>query len=244
MNLLVVLSLIALGWSLYRLSDIPKLELLPEPVSMQFPVKTWVAKTRALLIPVPVLVVGISLAHTTTIFTAIRLSVFLIFLIVCFWLDAAYYTTPDWLTVPSFLWAIGAAVIALLLSDQSTMFPPPYPALIGACVGAGTLAIIAWLGEVLLRKPAMGFGDITMAAVIGAHLGEAIRVWVTLLVAIIGGVAFSLPWLALVTQLRKHRGEPAGSFLPLPFAVFLAPATAVTLFFDEMIIGWILLPFK
>ena len=46
-------------------------------------------------------------------------------------------------------------------------FATPYDALIGACVGAGAISIVGWLGEVALRKEAMGFGDVTLMAVSG-----------------------------------------------------------------------------
>ena len=40
--------------------------------------------------------------------------------------------------------------------------------MIGACTGAGAIAIAGWLGEVALQREAMGFGDVTLMAVIGA----------------------------------------------------------------------------
>ena len=52
-------------------------------------------------------------------------------------------------------------------------FANPYDALIGACVGAGAISIIGWLGEVVLKKEAMGFGDVTLMAVVGAAVVRA-----------------------------------------------------------------------
>ena len=40
-------------------------------------------------------------------------------------------------------------------------------AIIGACAGAGAIAIVGWLGEVAMKKEAMGFGDVTLMAVVG-----------------------------------------------------------------------------
>ncbi|MFM9012813.1 MAG: prepilin peptidase, partial [Gemmatimonadota bacterium] len=54
---------------------------------------------------------------------------------------------------------------------SETQFAGPWKALLGACVGAGAIAIVAWIGEVVLRKEAMGQGDITLMAFVGAMVG-------------------------------------------------------------------------
>ena len=62
---------------------------------------------------------------------------------------------------------------ACSVGDSGRIRDLPYDALIGACVGAGAISIVGWLGEVALRKEAMGFGDVTLMAVVGAALGRA-----------------------------------------------------------------------
>ncbi len=52
-------------------------------------------------------------------------------------------------------------------------FASPIDAVFGACVGAGAITIIGWLGEVALKKEAMGFGDTTLMAMVGAALGPS-----------------------------------------------------------------------
>ena len=50
-------------------------------------------------------------------------------------------------------------------------FASPYDALVGACAGAGMIAIVGWLGEVVTKREAMGLGDVTLMAFVGAALG-------------------------------------------------------------------------
>ena len=84
--------------------------------------------------------------------------------------DAKHYLIPDGFTVFGLLWVLATSLVGAYRGDLS-LFASPYDALIGACVGAGALSIAAWLGEVALKKEAMGFGDITLMAVVGGALG-------------------------------------------------------------------------
>ncbi len=70
-------------------------------------------------------------------------------------------------------------------------FAGPYDALIGACAGAGAIAIVGWLGEVALKKEAMGFGDVTLMAVVGGALGPGRALLAIFLGAMAGAIAFA-----------------------------------------------------
>ena len=60
-----------------------------------------------------------------------------------------------------------------LYLGESTPFAGPWDAVLGMCVGAGAVSIVGWLGEVWLKRPAIGFGDVTLMAVVGAAVGPA-----------------------------------------------------------------------
>jgi leader peptidase (prepilin peptidase) / N-methyltransferase len=119
---------------------------------------------------------------------------------------------------------------------------------IGACVGAGAVSIIGWLGEVALKKEAMGFGDVTLMAVVGGAVGPARALLVLFVGAALGAVVFSLVVYPLV-RLRRAR-QPAVAEGPLdeatddmphvPFGVFLAPAAVLTLLWGDPLITWYL----
>ena len=150
--------------------------------------------------------------------------------------DLQHYVIPDGFTVTGFLLAMILPVPALFLGDVGP-FAGPWDALIGACTGAGVIAIVGWLGEVALKKEAMGQGDVTLMAFVGAMVGPARALLVVFVAAAIASVAF----LALVAPVTWWRARRAGTEfeLPLvPFGVFLAPAGLLTLLWGDALIDW------
>ena len=159
--------------------------------------------------------------------------------------DARHYLIPDGFTVFGLLWVFVTALIGTML-NQASPFADPYDAMIGACAGAGAIAIAGWLGEVALKKEAMGFGDVTLMAVIGAAVGPGRALLVVFVGAVIGVVAF-LGVVYPLSRLRRTSAEPqfdlalgdAPAELPhVPFGVFLAPAALATLLWGYDLIGW------
>lgn len=161
--------------------------------------------------------------------------------------DAKHYLIPDGFTVSGLVWVLAASGIGFILGETS-LFATPYDALVGACVGAGAISIVGWLGEVMLKREAMGFGDVTLMAVVGAALG-APRTFLTIFIgALLGAVAFVAIVYPLV-RLRAGRGQEqtelaigrARPEMPqVPFGVFLAPAALVALLWGQPLIDWYL----
>jgi leader peptidase (prepilin peptidase) / N-methyltransferase len=169
-------------------------------------------------------------------FLALRVAIFATILLGIAVTDAKHYLIPDGFTVFGFFWLLVAAGIAWGLGD-GTLFARPWDALLGACVGAGAIAITGWLGEVAMKKEAMGFGDVTLMAMVGAALGPG-RALLTIFVgALIGAVVF-VGIVYPISWLRSRRSD-AGFEPPLvPFGVFLAPAALVTLLWGNDLIRW------
>jgi leader peptidase (prepilin peptidase)/N-methyltransferase len=179
-------------------------------------------------------------------FTALRLAVFLTILTGVVLTDLRHYLIPDGFTVSGLLWTLGTALVAPFVGD-GTLFAGPYDALIGACTGAGLIAIIGWLGEAALKREAMGMGDMTLMAFVGAALGPARSIATVFLGATIGAVVF-LAVVYPIAVLRRGRvasqtelalgGDPGSFAMPLvPFGVFLAPAAAIMLLWGDRVIG-------
>ena len=130
---------------------------------------------------------------------------------------------------------------------ESEIFAGPFDALVGACAGAGLIAIVGWLGEAALGREAMGMGDMTLMAFVGAALGPARSIATVFVGATIGAVAF-LAIVYPIAMLRRGRAAPQTELqlgtgqesprLPLvPFGVFLAPAAAVMLIWGDRLLG-------
>ena len=178
-------------------------------------------------------------------FTAVRVAAFGTIMLGIAITDARHYVIPDGFTVFGLLFVLVTAMVSSLRGEV-TPFATPWDALVGACAGAGAIAIVGWLGEVVLKKEAMGFGDVTLMAVVGAALGPGRSLLVIFLGAAVGAITFLLVVYPIV-RLRGARGE-AQMELPLearqvampqvPFGVFLAPAAVLALVFGQQLLDW------
>lgn len=168
--------------------------------------------------------------------------------------DARRMVIPDGFTVFLLVWAIVTSIVSRN-PGAVTLFASPYEAFVGACAGAGAVAIIGWLGELAFKKEAMGFGDVTMMAGVGAALGPERALMTVVLGALVGAVA-SVLVLAPLAWVRHRAGTGAGTgrgvvggstegeeggafeLPPVPFGVFLAPAALAALLAGDRMIAW------
>ncbi len=181
-------------------------------------------------------------------FTAFRVAVLATVLLGISITDAKHFLIPDGFTVFGVFFVLLTSFVALYLGE-SFPFAGPWDAVIGMCVGAGAISIVGWLGEVWLKRPAMGFGDVTLMAVVGAAVGPTRA----LLTIFIGAVIAPIVLLGVVYPLSA-RGladdagqtelalEASGGWRKreLPFGVFLAPAALIALLWGDTIIAWYL----
>ena len=180
-------------------------------------------------------------------FTAVRVAVFGTVLLGVAMTDLQTYLIPDGFTLFGLGWTLLTAILAFFLG-QSSLFAGPYEALIGACAGAGMIAIVGWLGEVALKREAMGLGDVTLMAFIGGALGPQRAIMTVFVASALGavtflGVVYPITWLRR-THTRDQTelalgGAPFAAPL-VPFGVFLAPAAMLTLLWGETWLGWLL----
>lgn len=167
-------------------------------------------------------------------FTAGRVAMLLTVLFGIAVTDAKSYLIPDGFTVFGLIWVLVTAFISLFVNEVG-LFAGPYEAIIGACVGAGAVAIAGWIGEIVLKKEAMGFGDVTLMAVVGAAVGPNRALMTIFIGALLGavvfvGVVYPIVWL-------RARGAKTEFSPPLiPFGVFLAPAAVIALFWGDSFI--------
>ena len=131
--------------------------------------------------------------------------------------DCKYKLIPDSISV-------GGIVAGLLIS----LVPggvTPLQSLIGAVVAGGGLYLLGWIATKVLKKDAMGFGDVKLLAGYGALMGVTGAVE-TLLVAALLGILVMVPYgvLAAKKSAQNKNSEEAGQ---IPFGPFLAIAAPV-----------------
>jgi leader peptidase (prepilin peptidase)/N-methyltransferase len=181
-------------------------------------------------------------------FTAFRVAVFATVLLGIAITDAKHFLIPDGFTVFGVFFMLLSAFVALYLGEAEP-FARPWDAILGMCVGAGAISIVGWLGEVWLKRPAMGFGDVTLMAVVGAAVGPP-RALLTIFIAavlapiILLGVVYPLSARGLADDKGQTELplEASGGWRKreLPFGVFLAPAALIALLCGDAIIEWYL----
>jgi leader peptidase (prepilin peptidase)/N-methyltransferase len=202
--------------------------------------------------PIVELLVGLiwldAYGHFGMSFTAFRVAVFVTVLLGIAITDAKHFVIPDGFTVFGLFFVLLTSFIALYLRE-SEPFAGPWDAILGMCVGAGAIAIVGWLGEVWLKRPAMGFGDVTLMAVVGAAVGP-VRSLLTIFIAavlapiVLLGIVYPLSARGLAddkgqTELALELGGEWRK-RELPFGVFLAPAALIALLHGDAIIAWYL----
>jgi len=196
------------------------------PISMQYPVVELLVALGW---------VG-SVLHFGVTFEAIRVAVFGTVLFGIAVTDAKHYLIPDGFTLTGLVLVFAAAIGGLFLNETS-LFATPWAAFLGACVGAGAITIIGWLAEVAMKREAMGFGDTTLMAVVGAALGPE-RALLTIIGGAFVGATFFLLVVGPMIWVKSRRNGTEFAFPDVPFGVFLAPAAMLALLWGDRLIAW------
>lgn len=176
--------------------------------------------------------------------------VFLSILLCATFIDLDHMIIPD-------VFTIGGGVLGLLLSllvpalhgQHSDFFVVDSLRSVvigtqGLLVGSGLVLWIALVAEAILRKDAMGFGDVKFVGAIGAFCG-----WQGAIFAIFGGAIVGTAWFlialiwqkvagkaaAIAPKAETAEGEPAdlGFGVQVPFGPMLAIAGAMYFLFFE-----------
>ena len=151
-------------------------------------------------------------------------------LIVITFIDLDFQIIPDRITLPG---------IPLGLLAGSLILPDPFlradllgwkASVIGAVSGFLFYYFIAVAGEKMLKKEAMGGGDIKLMAMLGGFLGWKAVILTTFLGSLFGSVIGIFMMLV--------RGREKGS--QIPFGPFLALGAVVSLFFGQELLIWYL----
>lgn len=207
-----------------------------EPISVMYPMIELVVAVGWLAV----------VRHFGFNLTALRVAVFGTILLGIAMTDARHYLIPDGFTLFGLVFVLVTAVIAFFRGETG-VFATPYDALVGACAGAGLIAIVGWLGEVMTKREAMGLGDVTMMAFVGAALGPTKALVTVFLGATLGAVTFAGVVIPVALLRRGHPreqtelalGAPPFETPLVPFGVFLAPAALLTLFWGDALLGWL-----
>ena len=137
-----------------------------------------------------------------------------------FFIDLEHRIIPNQLDLP---WI----AIGLAMSLIPGAFVGWLGSIIGIAVGGGLFFAVLWLGEILFKKEAMGFGDVKFAAMIGAFLGAKNLLLILVLSSFLGSVV----GISLIIFSKKRKASTA-----VPFGPFLVVAAVITIYYGAEII--------
>jgi len=124
-------------------------------------------------------------------------------------------------------YAIGATDVLLHISVPFTKFTfPMLPSIVGIVVCGGAFIALTILATLVFRKPAMGGGDILLAAVIGSVIGVG-PAFSSFLIAIFLGAIIGV----VEIMIRIKRNEENAKAGMIPFGTYMVLGTFIAIFF-------------
>lgn len=120
---------------------------------------------------------------------------------------------------------VGASVIRICIH--------PYPLwnhFVALFVGSGILLVLGVIGEKLLKREAVGGGDVKLYAFIGVMLGIPLTLFSLFAASVFGLLYYLL--LAILNKKTLHR------YMEIPFGPFIAAGALFAYFFGQSILDW------
>lgn len=151
-------------------------------------------------------------------------------LIVIAFIDLDFRIIPDRITLSGI--PLGFIAGSLILTDpfSRSALLGMTNSLIGMASGFVGFYLIALAGSAILKKEAMGGGDIKMMAMVGAVMGWKAVILTTFIGSLVGSIV------GVVLMVFKGKNRHA----KIPFGPFLAFGAVFTLFFSQDILFWYL----
>jgi leader peptidase (prepilin peptidase)/N-methyltransferase len=154
-------------------------------------------------------------------------------LVAATFIDYDLTVIPDEITITGMVIGVGlGTLIPGIRPDPSTATTAAagfWVGIVGLLVGGALTQFVRLAGSFVMRREAMGFGDVTLMAMIGAFLGWQAAV-LTFFLAPFFGLAHALWKLVLYVVKRVTGGQLSSTDREIPFGPYLSMAAAVLVF--------------
>ncbi len=127
--------------------------------------------------------------------------------------DLEHYIIPDRVSYGGIVTGLILSPLIPALHGETSAWPALLAAGIGAAVGSGLLWAVAWIGEKMFKKEAMGLGDVKLLGAIGAWMGWPAVLFTVFVSSLCGSV---VGLFLILTNRREWQSRiPYGPFLAL-----------------------------
>jgi leader peptidase (prepilin peptidase)/N-methyltransferase len=164
-------------------------------------------------------------------------------LLIATFIDFDYYVIPDSVTITGMLLGLGLGTafpgLRAAPAEAATHWNGLLAGLIGWGVGGALVWLVRFVGSVVARREAMGFGDVTLLAMIGAFMGWQFAV-ITFFLAPFFGLAQSVFRLVRIGIKRGFGKQVSQSENEIPFGPYLSMAAVIlVLFWTQIWSHWL-----
>jgi leader peptidase (prepilin peptidase)/N-methyltransferase len=160
-----------------------------------------------------------------------------IYQVLCYWvvvfglvmgsfIDIDHYILPDRVTLGGILLGLICSALLPELHGVTSHLNSFLISLGAACVGFGSLWLVAIVGKLIFKKEAMGFGDVKLMGAIGAFFGFSSILFVLICASFIG----SFFGIACILMKKKDLQSR------IPFGPFLAIAVLIFMFWGPTLV--------
>jgi leader peptidase (prepilin peptidase)/N-methyltransferase len=154
-------------------------------------------------------------------------------LVAATFIDYDLTVIPDEITITGMIIGVGLGTLVPGIRPEPAAATTAAAGLgvgiVGLLVGGGLTEFVRLTGSLALRREAMGFGDVTLMAMIGAFLGWQAAV-LTFFIAPFFGLAHALWKLVLYVGKRLSGRELSSTDREIPFGPYLSMAAVALVF--------------
>lgn len=156
-------------------------------------------------------------------FELLHALIFVSILIPIFVIDAQHLIIPDVISIVGL--SLGIVIVGLTTYySQDLVYLRDR--LIGLVIGGLSLGLIGIVGSAIMRKNAMGLGDVKLMAIIGLYLGAFPALPLVIGLSAFGGALIGT---LLISTGKKNRQSP------IPYGPFIAGAAVIVLLWGDVL---------
>ena len=146
--------------------------------------------------------------------------------------DLAEQWIPDRVTISGMILGVPLSVLVPELQGEQMRLHALYWSLGGLFFGFGFLWLVGFVFSKIVKKDALGFGDVKLIGAVGAFFGPGAVLFTIIVSSFVGAVV------GVVLMLRGK--AKLGGFTAVPYGPFLALGVIAWMFWGPGIVGWYL----